>query len=312
MQLSGMIYSAKKKKRSSRVFMVVLFILIIYLTAVTGLSLGSVFSLIYPENIPVESFSTNIAPNYQDISTKIEEDSIYIKGWLFFKKEHEKVIIISHDYGKNRMQFGKDTIGIIKGFINNRFDVIIFDYRNHGDSEGKVSSLGFNEVRDLEEIVELAKKRGYRDINILGYGMGANTALELIEKRKDINSIIADSPSWSNDDYLKRQIQRVKINRVYPIRVVVPFTVKLFTGSLKKNYDHYNNINKAVPGKVMFIHGSEDIFIDKEVSKKYFTKLTENNPYNSKYLEISGAGYTDSYMVSPQEYLESIVEFLNE
>lgn len=54
--------------------------------------------------------------------------------------------------------------------------VILLDFRGHGRSEG-LSTVGDQEVLDIEAAVELARRRGHRRIAVVGFSMGAAVAV---------------------------------------------------------------------------------------------------------------------------------------
>ena len=62
-------------------------------------------------------------------------------------------------------------------FIKAGFNVLMFDFRNHGRSEGNITSLGALEVLDAEAAMQYARLRGSEKTGLLGFSMGGRVAL---------------------------------------------------------------------------------------------------------------------------------------
>jgi pimeloyl-ACP methyl ester carboxylesterase len=101
---------------------------------------------------------------------------------------HEKVIIIAHGFFASKqsvlfMQLAKE--------LSNEFDVIIFDFRGHGLSQGLFYWTS-SEYMDLLAVVEFAKK-SYAKIGVIGFSLGAASSIIAASKTPHIDSIIAVS-----------------------------------------------------------------------------------------------------------------------
>lgn len=88
-------------------------------------------------------------------------------------------------------------------------NILLFDFRGHGDSESVITSGGNAEVRDLEAALNVAIAQPETlpgKVVIHGFSMGAAIAL-LMKPRPEIAAIVADSPYARLDDILQRMIQ---------------------------------------------------------------------------------------------------------
>lgn len=64
----------------------------------------------------------------------------------------------------------------IAGWLRHHAGVVLLDLRGHGASRG-VSTLGWQEVRDVEAAVEWARSLGYARVATLGFSLGAAVVL---------------------------------------------------------------------------------------------------------------------------------------
>ena len=105
-----------------------------------------------------------------------------------FKAAHKKVIIIAHGFFNSKQAVILKQLG---ESLNNEYDVILFDFRGHGQSKGLFYWTS-KEYLDLLSIVEFAGK-SYESIGLIGLSLGAATSIIAASKTSLINSIIAIS-----------------------------------------------------------------------------------------------------------------------
>jgi len=123
-------------------------------------------------------------------------------------------ITIAYDYYRN----GFDSVVIVcPGFYNSKdnrwmkktaeilssaHDVIVFDLRGHGASGGTFT-WSAKEDADVNAVIDYASNRGYKDIGILAYSLGAAAAVKAVADRDTVRSMILIScpSSFETIDY---------------------------------------------------------------------------------------------------------------
>jgi pimeloyl-ACP methyl ester carboxylesterase len=105
-----------------------------------------------------------------------------------FKSDHKKVLIIAHGFFNSKQAVILKRLG---ESLNDEYDVILFDFRGHGQSKG-LFYWTTREYLDLLSVVEFAGK-GYQSIGLIGFSLGAATSIIAASKTSLINSIIAIS-----------------------------------------------------------------------------------------------------------------------
>lgn len=88
-------------------------------------------------------------------------------------------------------------------------NVLLFDFRGHGESEGNLTSGGAAEVRDLRAMIDFAAAQPETQpdqILIHGFSMGATVAL-LALPHPHVAAVIADSPYARLDDIMRRLVR---------------------------------------------------------------------------------------------------------
>ena len=96
-------------------------------------------------------------------------------------------------------------MGIVAALAQHGYDVLTYDLRGYGESEGDHFSLGQFEQRDLRGALSFVKKRGYlpEHIGALGLSMGAATTIMVAGDTSDIRAVWSDSAYASLPDELQ-------------------------------------------------------------------------------------------------------------
>lgn len=92
---------------------------------------------------------------YENISF-LTEDGLRMAGWFVPHEGSSKAIVICHGWGAERSNVLPSTFFLHRGGYN----LLYFDFRNHGESQGDRSSLGRLETMDLSAALSyLASKK---------------------------------------------------------------------------------------------------------------------------------------------------------
>ena len=105
-----------------------------------------------------------------------------------YRSDHKKVVIIAHGFFNSKQAILLKQLG---ESLNSEYDVILFDFRGHGESKGLFYWTA-KEYLDLLAVVEFAGK-GYERIGLIGFSLGAATSIIAASKTILINSIISIS-----------------------------------------------------------------------------------------------------------------------
>ena len=110
-------------------------------------------------------------------------------------------IIYCHGNAGNKI----DIIEIFE-FLYWDFNICSFDFSGAGFSEGEFVTLGFNEMYDIQAVVDfLRKELNIQKIILWGRSMGAVSSLRYAEIDPNLKAIVLDSP-FSNFPVLIQEI----------------------------------------------------------------------------------------------------------
>src|SRR2546428_4226425 len=143
-----------------------------------------------------------VSPLHEDVSFRAT-DGLLLKGWWFDATALQKTlaradraVVFVHGRGQNRIisSFHPDRIAPL--FLARGWDVLLFDLRGHGESEGDRYSLGQYEPRDIVAAVRFAAAKAgidRRRVAVLGESLGGRSAIMTVRLDPTIGPVVTDS-----------------------------------------------------------------------------------------------------------------------
>jgi dipeptidyl aminopeptidase/acylaminoacyl peptidase len=134
-------------------------------------------------------------------------DGTKLYGWWMSARRRAATVVILHGVKKNRTDVLRAALTLRRA----GFNVLLFDGRAHGNSEGRFVTYGFYERRDVESAIEWLvneKKINRNRVGLAGESMGAAIALQVAAHNAWIRAVWADSPFASlrriTEEYVKK------------------------------------------------------------------------------------------------------------
>ena len=237
----------------------------------------------------------NYGLKYENISF-ITSDKIKIKAWLIASEKANGTIIIGHGY-----PFNKGNILHVVKFLHPTYNLLLYDHRYFGESEGKITTAGLYETRDVKAAINFTQKR-FPGKPIALYGFSLSASAMLMTKSK-INAIIADSP-YADLNKMIKHIYSIFGPLKFPFVITTNLLAKIFFGKWPKDISPALAVRDYdVP--IFIIHGEKDSQIP--VENAY--ALKENNP-NIEFWIVEGADHGQVYAFHPKKYKTKIKSFL--
>jgi uncharacterized protein len=118
-------------------------------------------------------------------------DGPTLKGWYIpaaGEAAGRPAIVVLHGY-----PFDKGNILGVTQFLHRDYDLLLFDARYFGESEGHFTTVGYREATDVALAVDYLRSRGVASIGLWGISMGAATALLAMEHTDGVYAVVADS-----------------------------------------------------------------------------------------------------------------------
>jgi fermentation-respiration switch protein FrsA (DUF1100 family) len=230
----------------------------------------------------IEAVPGDFGMNYENIEL-IAEDGIRITGWYIPSNKPRAVLIFCHGNGGNISH----RMDKIKVFNDLNADVLIFDYRGYGESEGSPSENGL--YFDAEAVYQyLIKDRKVSPGTIIAYGesLGGAVAVHLAAGHT-MGALIIEGGFTSVRDMAKRYF---------------PF---IPTFIYKSRYDSLKKI-RGLQVPLLLLHSEGDEIVPFELGKR----LYEAAEGPKDFIWLSG-GHNDAFLVSRDIFESGIASFLD-
>jgi len=218
-------------------------------------------------------------------------DGVRLYGW-FFRPAREPsgtTVIYFHGNGGNLSYC--DWVG--ESLSARGFDVLLFDYRGYGRSEGETAG-----ERGLYADADAAydfvtRERGVAPRRVVLYGQSLGTAAAAdLASRRECGALVLESGLSSAADMAG---------------VVIPWLPRFVRGLTKNKLDTVGKLPR-VGCPVLVAHGDRDEIIPVEQGRRLFDAAPE-----PKRLQIvPGAGHNDLTAVGGEKYLDALADFVND
>ena len=136
------------------------------------------------------------------------EDGLKLAAWFIPQATNSTdspTLVILHGWPEDK---GRVLSGAAP--LADQFNLLLFDFRALGRSEGRHSTLGARETRDLRAAVDWLDERGHQDIGVWGFSMGGGVALMGAALDDRIRAVVADT-SFSRLDIMARDVFRIPV-----------------------------------------------------------------------------------------------------
>lgn len=328
-------YKKTPKKRRSPFavrFALVLSIMATVVIVVITLTVLSSNHLLNIEKNVLSNVPSNILPSYSTTSFESLDGQTSLQGWFFKTKNPISTIIVNHDTGSNRLPFGVEMIDMIETWLDNGYNVFLYDQRNSGTSGGDISCYGYLEWQDVLGAISIVRKISVTtDVILFGIGTGCTSQILAYEKlpspnmndmelatysknireigfdKSYIKGMIFDSPAKMSDDYIKPVVAQKEFFG-FLTQYFVPYAIRVSAGS--------DNVNLAadiarLPMPVMILYGGHDNFVGADKIDQIVNERGRLNASLTKSNMITGAGYLEEYTINKSEYINSVQDYLD-
>lgn len=247
-----------------------------------------------------------VSENYEDIEFK-SSDGLTVKGWLF-RSDSDKLVIMVAGLLPNRINTDYYAMWVAKDLVDGGYNVIMYDSRAHGKSEGSRVSYGKFEGNDALGAVDFAKAEGFdpKNIAILADSTGAISTLMVVDQLNEVGALIIDSAATN--------FKPIIIDRLWVEKKVPPFfspgvfffTDKVF-GLKIGEVTPIEKLSLVPERKFLFLHGALDETIPVEESKQL---LAAANP-ESKLVIFPAGKHIETFKSDPDLYRKEAFGFLS-
>lgn len=243
-------------------------------------------------------------------STAVQEiafrttDNLTLHGWYLPHPQPRDVLILCHGYAMSR----HELLDLAEDLRQRGHAMVLFDFRGHGTSEGRRSTIGVRESGDVIaalDFVQAQPELAQLPIGVAGISMGGAASLLAAARDERIAAVAADSSFAALADTARGNLRALSHAVVTPLSPLVIRFSELFTHVRIGLNRPVDAIAALAPRPVLIIHDSEDTFIP--VTNALALHTAASTP---KELWISpGRGHASLLACQPAEYARRLHQF---
>lgn len=261
-----------------------------------------VWRAIMPPRMPVSLVPSDMGLPFEDVSF-ITSDGKTLKGWFIPSENKAGVIICLHGYPSNK----SDILPVVS-FLYPDFSLLLFDFRAHGESGGKITYFGLKESEDVKAAIDFLESREETKgskIGVWGYSLGGAMGIITSAKYKGIDALVSDSAFANFPEMVTHYYQNLG-----PLKYVFSSFSRLLgryvlgVRFIENSPEYF--VDK-ITSPILIIHSVEDDFVPYEHAKRLFNKA----PEPKKLWEVEGV-HIGLDRAFTSEYRETILSFFKQ
>jgi alpha-beta hydrolase superfamily lysophospholipase len=213
---------------------------------------------------------------------------------------HDAAVILCPGFFQSRRT---PTLQRLAGVLAQYCSVLSMDFRGHGDSGGTYT-FSASEAQDLEAVYRWAQQR-YEKVGLLGFSLGAATAINMAAKTSDVRTLVSVSAPSSFDEiefkFWTVESLQTGLGSLEPGSGCRPGNPGL---EKERPIDSIRALSK-IP--VFLVHGTKDTTILPSHSERLFQAAGEPK----RLLLIEGGGHAEElFRCFPEEFLPPVQDWL--
>lgn len=288
---------------------IVVSVVALIVVAYFGISARMASVLTQSERMPLTTTPESKGLAYENISFPSDQDSLELKGW-FILSTSNRVIIFVHGKSYHRANPEIGMLEVAAALVRNGYNILMFDLRSYGESEGKRFSLGYFEQRDLKGAVKYAIARGFtpNQTGVIGWSMGAATTMVTAATTPEIRAVVIDSGYADLVGILDVQVPKESgLPPIFTFGILA--MTRLMYGIDVSSIRPIDSVARMGDRHIFVIHAEADTLVPVEHAKRIFA-VKASQPGNELWL-LPGVHHVDAFQSAPDEYIRRVVAFFD-
>lgn len=272
--------------------------------AVCGISWKAGQDLLHPERqaSALTPGNLNLTWQWANFTTG---DGVEVVGWWVPASavRANGTVIFLHGYSESKAQ----GLALTPFLHNASYNVLLFDFRAHGESGGDHTTVGLRETQEVSAAVAWVRgKAGHGDARtfILGWSMGAAAALNAAAGQPGVGGIVADASFSKLQNIVDTSISHFTGLPKWPFG---PLAV-LFASASAGIEISDNEPAKAIAdyrGPLLLIQGLDDVTVTPEQVDEIAAAAPQATVW-----KVPGCVHTECYKIDRPGYEAKVLEFL--
>ena len=225
---------------------------------------------------------------------EVQSAGLRIRGWRFHSAGVRRgTVIYLHGSADNRTS----GLFVAERFTRRGYDVIVYDSRAHGESEGEACTYGYYEKQDLRRVIDTVEPG---PVAVIGVSLGGAVALQAAAADARIRTVIAVS-TFSD----LRTVAAERAPRIAS-KDDIEAAFRLAEATAHFQVDGVSPVASArgITVPVLLVHGEDDHETPAAHSQRVFAAL----PGPRRLLLVPGAGHNDALRAEVWTAIEAWID----
>ena len=233
-------------------------------------------------------------------------DGVLLKGWYVPAGPTAHGTII-YCHGRNRSRVEMLPMEVYGHSLG--YNGLLFDFRDSGESGGKIGSLGYLERLDAIAAVDYALKQEHaaRPIVLWGVSMGAAASLMAASDSPDVAAVISDSSFLSFRHVIVHHAHLFFHIPSFPIVDEAIYLSAWRAGFWPSEFDLTKAVDRINPRPILFIAVEGDKRITPEVARELYS---HSNSPKKAILVVPGHRHGEGFTSEHELYEQAVKKFL--
>lgn len=238
---------------------------------------------------------------YENVAFK-DAAGLTLRGW-WIPGASDATLVMVHGWTSSRREpYDKSQYLHDAGY-----NLLVFDLRGHGRSDGGYTTMSWLEPGDVRAAVTYAAARSHGPIALIGYSMGAATAVREAASDPRVAAVVEDSGFSSMAEVFRADFQGFTHLPYQPFALGVQAIAAL---DLHVNPGSVRPVDQAAQMRVplLAVIGTADRTVPPDQGYAIYAAVTGPK----QLLVVPGAGHTAAYDVDRPLYTSTVLGFLKQ
>jgi alpha-beta hydrolase superfamily lysophospholipase len=230
------------------------------------------------------------------------KDNIKLEAWYDTAVDPKGSVALFHGYGDNKT----DILAEGEAFLKMGYNVLLLDFRGHGNSGGNTCTIGYLEAGDVKLAYDFLKDKGERNIVLWGISMGAAAVAHAIDEyHLQPSKVILEMPFATMQDAVEGQLRTMHLPDE-PLGTLLTFWGGIEHGFWAFNVNPETYV-KDIQCPVLMQVGQHDLRVTPKEREDVYDQIRQ-----PKQLVIyKNSGHESLCKKEPLKWLASVSAFLN-
>ena len=214
-------------------------------------------------------------------------------------------VVFAHGWGSNKSSMlGRAAV------VHDRYNVLLFDFRNHGQSGPAATTQGVREAADLRAVLDwLEAEKGPDRIAVYGESMGGASALAEADRDDRVDALIVESTHATLANAAQARLENAGYPLAMPGSWAILLGALIRTGEDISSVDPIQVVERLDDRPLLLVYGGDDASIGPTDAQDLAAAAAEaGSPTELQVCEP--AGHAQSPEVCPEDYAAWVLGFL--